>query len=373
MGIKNGIVNTGVVNINMFGQEKDPPDSEFTSGPLVSVIITLWKHENLLVGAVNSVLAQSYPNIEIILVDNNASKRSREVALQFCQQESRRVHLISEPVQGIASARNRGIRESHGEFVAFLDSDDLMHPDRIKIQLETYLSNPEYSIVACQHRLISFDGKIVISELCSPDIQFWARVLFGHEERFKKYPLYTPHPSVMFFRRSTAIDAGLFDESFNPFFTEDTEFCLRMYEKAPIFVVPGSLVDLRMPASEYLIERQGTLNWIGLRNTDRFFKILKKRYFREGDRKIGAAFRSLRSQWIREAASVFLRSAGGTPFGRYLLLRALYLKPLDWKNWKLYLRSLGPRKKTMGDIQDGGEVSSPPEYLNWTYVRSLFN
>ena len=106
------------------------------NGTLVSVVIPITRYEVELEEALASVFSQSYPLFEIILVDNNATPKTRKVAEVWHEKDPSRIRIVREDHPGAVSARNRGIRESRGKFVALLDSDDRMKPDRLKVQLE---------------------------------------------------------------------------------------------------------------------------------------------------------------------------------------------------------------------------------------------
>ena len=88
--------------------------------PLVSVVIPNYNYGQYLRQAIDSVLAQTYPAIEIIVVDDGSQDKSEAIVRSYGE----RVRLIAQRNQGVSVARNRGVQESAGEFVAFLDADD---------------------------------------------------------------------------------------------------------------------------------------------------------------------------------------------------------------------------------------------------------
>src|SRR5215469_7349462 len=106
---------------------------------LVSVVIPTYNRPKQTIAAIESVLAQTYPHIEVIVVDDGSADGCHEILEQFTRKVSTRCHrplLISQPRQGPSVARNLGISKAHGEFVAFLDSDDVWLPEKLKWQLE---------------------------------------------------------------------------------------------------------------------------------------------------------------------------------------------------------------------------------------------
>jgi glycosyltransferase involved in cell wall biosynthesis len=101
------------------------------SAPLVSVIIPTYNRAVLLSEAVNSVLLQTYQNIEIIVIDDGSTDNTTEVMAAFGD----RVRYTRRPNAGVNAARNLGLKQARGEFVALLDSDDLWAPFKIELQV----------------------------------------------------------------------------------------------------------------------------------------------------------------------------------------------------------------------------------------------
>lgn len=131
--------------------------------PLVSVIIPTYKRKSIL-RALNSVLEQDYPNIEVIVIDDNAEfieyrKHVQESLSDFI--EDGRVQLIQNKKNlGGALARNEGIYASHGEYIAFLDDDDWYLPGKIRKQV-TLLENNDSAMVYCWSRGENLSGDVV--------------------------------------------------------------------------------------------------------------------------------------------------------------------------------------------------------------------
>ncbi len=121
---------------------------------LVSVIIPCYKDSKTLCRAINSVVAQSYKPIEIIVI-NDCSPET-EIIEKYLQNYPRIKYFYSKKNLGLAASRNKGIQLAKGEIVAFLDADDEYHPDKIKIQLE-YLE--ENTVVTCEVLNILPNGK----------------------------------------------------------------------------------------------------------------------------------------------------------------------------------------------------------------------
>ena len=104
--------------------------------PLVTAIIPAFNAERFVVDAVSSVLAQSYPSLECVVVNDGSTDRTSELVRSF----GPKVRLVEQPNRGVASARNQGIAEAAGDLVAFLDADDIWAPDKIARQVEVQLT-----------------------------------------------------------------------------------------------------------------------------------------------------------------------------------------------------------------------------------------
>jgi glycosyltransferase involved in cell wall biosynthesis len=112
------------------------------NGPLVSVILPVYNRAGWVARAVESVLAQTYQNLELLAVDDGSTDGTRRVLEGF----SSRVRLLAQRHAGAEAARNLGLKHAGGELVAFIDSDDAWHADRLSRQLPL-LGRPEVGLV----------------------------------------------------------------------------------------------------------------------------------------------------------------------------------------------------------------------------------
>lgn len=137
--------------------------------PLVSVIITTYNLEWCIEDTIRSVLAQTYPNIEIIVVDDASTD---DTSARLTPYLDRITFIRHDTNQGLANnaeggpARNTGIRRAKGEYIAFLDGDDLWEPEKIAVQVETAQRFPHAGLIAVDG--ISFDhldGRILRASL----------------------------------------------------------------------------------------------------------------------------------------------------------------------------------------------------------------
>ena len=103
--------------------------------PLVSIITTVYNAAEFLDTAILSVLAQTYPNFELILIDDASTDRSPKILKQWAEKDKRIKVILKDNNEGTYVSKNRAIQQSNGEFLTFFDSDDWMHPKRLEYHL----------------------------------------------------------------------------------------------------------------------------------------------------------------------------------------------------------------------------------------------
>lgn len=113
--------------------------------PLVSILVPAYRAEATLAATLDAALAQTYPNVEIIVVDDGSPDDTLAVARGY---EARGVRVIAQPNAGAAAARNAAYRASSGTFVQFLDADDLLAPDKIEVQMRRLADEPEGTVAS---------------------------------------------------------------------------------------------------------------------------------------------------------------------------------------------------------------------------------
>jgi glycosyltransferase involved in cell wall biosynthesis len=118
-----------------------------TNAPLVSCIVPVYNGERYLGDALGSVFEQTHNNLEVLVVDDGSTDGSAEVACRF-----NNVQLIKKSNGGSASARNLGIAQARGDYVAFLDADDLWLPCKIERQLKTFEREDRLGICVAYHQ-----------------------------------------------------------------------------------------------------------------------------------------------------------------------------------------------------------------------------
>lgn len=185
--------------------------------PLVSVIIPTYNRTTYIGEAIDSVLAQTYENYEIIVIDDGSSVDVKKVLKPY---EDKIKYLYQEN-RGLAAARNTGIKNSSGDYLAFLDDDDLFEPRKLEIQVKILESNPDVGFVYSD--CLEFDtNKRTKLELNLAVCRNRPAGEFAN--------LFFINPSVrvpaLLVRRKCFEDAGLFDETLA--MHEDGDMLLRI-------------------------------------------------------------------------------------------------------------------------------------------------
>ena len=198
--------------------------------PTVSVIIPAYNAERYIADTLRSALDQTWPHVEVIVVDDGSKDGTLARAAEFGD----RVRIHQQANGGVARARNNGVGLARGEWIAFLDADDLWRPEKIEKQL------------ACSDAPLSFTDRLNFGELDGlPERQSLVTPMQGGDI-FAALLLkgnFITTTSVMM-RRDLFLQLGGFDLSFNG--TEDWNLWLRVAEQHPIGFCPAPLVRYRL-------------------------------------------------------------------------------------------------------------------------------
>ncbi len=195
--------------------------SEASSGAdLVSVVIPCYNQAHFLGEAIESVLSQSYAHFEIIVVDDGSTDNVSEVAHRYPE-----VCYIRQDNQGPSGARNRGLRESKGSYLVFLDADDRLLSEALDVGVGYLESHPECAFVSGRHKRIAADGQVLWVQPPPPLVEgdSYAELLRGN---------YVGIPAKVVYRRSVFELVGGFDTSLR--FCEDYELYLRIARDFPV-------------------------------------------------------------------------------------------------------------------------------------------
>jgi glycosyltransferase involved in cell wall biosynthesis len=198
---------------------------------LVSVIIPCYNQGHYLPMAIESVLKQTYPVLEIIVVDDGSTDNTKE-----CAQSYEEVVYVYQNNQGLSASRNTGVRHSNGKYVLFLDADDWLYPDAIRINLDHLLANDTSAFVSGAHDKI-FEANNFVEEKKREIISNYNNLLQGN---------YIAMVAAVLFQR-WVFDEFLFDVRLKS--CEDYDLYLKISRKYPIVHHTEKIAVYRIHAS----------------------------------------------------------------------------------------------------------------------------
>ena len=145
------------------------------SEPLVSCIVPTYNGEAYLAEALDSILAQTYPSLEIVIADDGSTDATLAIAARYGD----RVRVAVQANGGPAAARNLGLREARGPFLAFLDQDDLWHPGKLARQMGRFAVRPDLDVSVAHVQ------------------RFWTAALKEQADRFHDHRVAKPIPGYI--------------------------------------------------------------------------------------------------------------------------------------------------------------------------------
>jgi glycosyltransferase involved in cell wall biosynthesis len=182
--------------------------------PLVSIIIPCWNRQDYIEDAIDSALRQTYSNVEIVVVDDGSTDRTVEVVRQYGAD----VKLVQQPNRGVSSARNTGIRNSSGQYIIFLDSDDWLSDNIVDLHMRAVGRWPEAEVYGADTAFTDSDDRLVVTPANWPEAPGSPLDML-----LLRPPLYLP--SQMYRRRALERIGG-FDETMRSH--EDSDCLIRV-------------------------------------------------------------------------------------------------------------------------------------------------
>lgn len=119
------------------------------TNPLVTIIIPVFNRSTMLREAIDSTLAQSYRPLEVVIVDDGSTDETPRVAHQLVEADPQTIRYVQQQNAGPGAARNKGFEQSKGEFIQYLDSDDLLDTKKIELQVKALQAQPEAGVAYC--------------------------------------------------------------------------------------------------------------------------------------------------------------------------------------------------------------------------------
>ena len=243
---------------------------------LVSVVVIFYDDERFLAEAIESVLAQTYPHWELILADDGSSDASTAIARRYATTDPQRIRYVEHPGhvnRGISATRNLGIAVTGGDYVAFLDSDDVWEPHKLAEQVAILEAHPDVGLViGASLYWHSWSGEAASADRLRPIGAPQDAVARPPELATRLYPLgkgVAPCPSTILVRRELLQRVGGF-EAHMPGLYDDQGFLAKAYLQTPVYVSStcwdryrrhADAITLTSSEAQYHAARRYFLEW----------------------------------------------------------------------------------------------------------------
>jgi glycosyltransferase involved in cell wall biosynthesis len=205
------------------------------STPLISVVMPVYNAERYLSEAVDSILAQSLGDFELLAVDDGSKDASKTILEGYASRDAR-VRVLSRPNTGIVGALNDGLAVARGEFIARMDADDWVTPDRFAKQLAFLRAHPEHVCVGSYFNYMDADGALIKWNPRETDPAAIERVLLSGDGGALIHP-------VIFLRRSALEKTGVYRAEAQ--WVEDLDLYLRLARVGKLSNVSEVLLHYR--------------------------------------------------------------------------------------------------------------------------------
>jgi glycosyltransferase involved in cell wall biosynthesis len=282
--------------------------------PLISVIIPFYNREKFLVESIQSVIDQSFENWELILIDDGSTDRSHEIAESFVQKYPQKISLHSHHKKvnlGASTSRNLGARNSRGEFLTFLDSDDVFFPNTLELEIRAFEKFPDADAVCGTAMVWSSwpdepshkDTDFIIDLVLESERIYEPPALFIHNMNASGRK---PHFNSTLLRRKLLDQVGLFEEEFKSV-GEDQALWAKVSLHGKIYIFDDCLTKYRQhPASTCanLLKDGGDID-----NWSAFFNWLEKYLEREDitDQRVWNSFARFKQRQSLEQKLKFVK------------------------------------------------------------------
>jgi glycosyltransferase involved in cell wall biosynthesis len=242
--------------------------------PLVSVVVTAYNHGQYIQETLRSVFEQTYPNFEVIVVDDGSTDDTSTKLQAFKD----RILYVHQENQGVAASRNTGVQKARGEFIALLDGDDLWEPAKLAVQTESLERSPRAGFAVVNGQEFDQHG-VTVSQLVDRELLEWLasskcepQGKYLSESCYRLFLIRNRISTVsqVMFPRAVLERVGPSDSSFR--FGSDYDLYLRILKDHDMIVINGSLTRWRyLPTSA-----SGPREMRSLRYMEEHIKILTK-------------------------------------------------------------------------------------------------
>jgi glycosyltransferase involved in cell wall biosynthesis len=300
------------------------------AAPAISVLLPAYNTARYVAEAVESILAQTYADFELLIVDDGSTDDTPRILRRYAERD-RRIHLVSRPNTGYVIALNEMLARSRGEFIARMDADDIAVPTRFERQMSYLADHPDCVMVGSRVLIIDPDGSpltVMGEALTHEEIDSALMVARGQM---------VYHPSVII-RRQPLLEVGSYREEFET--VEDLDLFLRLAEV-------GRIVNLEEPLLKYR-EHTGKVGHVrAAKQAETVQLVLEAAYHRRGrafsreivENKIRPVDQSERQRtWAWWALL-----AGNVSTARKHAAACLMREPFSLQTWRLFYCALRGR------------------------------
>ena len=292
--------------------------------PKVSVIIPTYNRAGYIIETVDSVRNQSFQDYEIIIIDDGSKDNTRETLSDYIEENT--IRYFFQENRGESAARNRGISEADGEYIAFLDSDDLFLPPKLEKQVAYLDLNQTVGLVHCWYSKFNNEDENLgrrntsrFSGWIYPDMLLIWHVLMS--------------PSCVMARSKIFAEVGGFDV--DQYWGADLDMWRRIARYHPFGVIPEILTKVRVHEGNLSAKKIESLQW--------FEKYLSKAFM--DDSKLGRSFknRAMANMYTNVAHNLLGEITPGMPSKtRELILQAIHYWPFSLGAYLGFLASFFP-------------------------------
>lgn len=212
----------------------------------IAVVVNVYNQAHFLADALNSVLRQMHPADEVIVVDDGSNDRPEAVVERY-----NHVRLIRQSNQGLAAARNTGLKAASAELIVFLDADDRLLPSALEAGLAALQARPECAFAFGGHRRVDIDGQPIGKDMRPPASLDYHDLLYGNHIGM--------HATVTYFRERL-LKCGGFDSSLAR--AEDYDVYLRLAQRYPIAVCQEIVAEYRQHGTNMSNDLCRMLAWV---------------------------------------------------------------------------------------------------------------
>jgi len=304
--------------------------------PSVSIIIPVFNLEGFISETLNSVLNQSYTNFEVLVIDDNSIDNTGAIVQKYCQIDSRIKLLSNTHKKGASGARNTGIMAAKGEWVAFLDGDDIWTPDALTARLDSLLEFPDISFISGDSTCFSSDITQADVLPASSRVMAWNKYFSTGVKTGSNVYMIKPVDiflegslvitSSVMMKRSLLLELGGFDESLKT--AEDILLWLQAVVRTDFVFVPILVTYYRHRPESLMNSDKAIFN-----DAPAAYKKLLS----------DPLFLTYKPQIVSQIQSFMHQNCFFYRKKRYLWaafkcsVAALFWKPLSWVSWKNFM------------------------------------